>query len=62
MRYKVYAYALGADKLDNLLYLLHKHLWRVAEKHMRFVKEENYLRLIKIAALGQLIKNSINVA
>ena len=53
---EVYADALGADELDDLNDLLDKRLGCVAEEQMRFIKEEDHARLLKVADLRQTLK------
>ena len=53
---EVDAHALGADELDNLLYLLQQMLGNPLEQQMRFVKEEDHPGLLGITDLRQRLK------
>ena len=53
---EVYADALGADELNDLNDLLDERLGRVAEEQVRFIKEEDHARLLKVADLRQTLE------
>ena len=53
---EVDADALGADELDDLNDLLDECLGRVAEEQVRFIKEKDHARLLKVADLGQTLE------
>ena len=56
LRDEVDADALRADQADDLLDLLEERLRRVVEEEMRLVEEEDQLRLLGIADLGQFLE------
>ena len=49
---------LGADQPRHLLDLVHQRLRRVVEQQMRLVEEEDELRLLGVAHLGQSSNSS----
>ena len=53
---EVYADALGADELNDLNDLLDERLGCVAEEQVRFIKEEDHARLLKVADLRQTLE------
>ena len=46
---EIYAHTFGPDKADDLFDLLKQGLWCIVEQQMRLIKEENELRLVRIA-------------
>ena len=53
---KVDTHTLGADQLHHLHNLLHQSLGCIRKQQMRFIKEENHPRLIRIAYFRQSLK------
>src|SRR6185503_20262175 len=49
------AHTLRANKTNDLLNLIEQRLARPVENQMRFVEEENELRLVQVADFGQLV-------
>jgi hypothetical protein len=47
--------ALGADQPHHLLHLVQQRLARVVEQQVRFVQEEDQLRPVHVAHLGELV-------
>ena len=54
--HKIHAHALGSNQAHNQLNAFNQHLGRFVEQQMRFVKKEDQLGLLRIANLGQLLK------
>ena len=53
---KIDAHALGPDEADDLLDLLEQDRRGVREQEMGLVEEEDELRLVQVADLGQLLE------
>src|SRR5580765_2754879 len=56
LRDEVDADALGPDEAHHLLDLLEQRFGRFVEEQVRLVEEEHYLRLVRVADLGQVLE------
>jgi hypothetical protein len=56
LRDEVDPHPLGADQPGHLFDLVQQRLGRVVEEQMRLVEEEDQLRLVRVADLGQFLE------
>ena len=56
LRHEINPNPLGADQANNLLDLVEQLFRRLVEEKVRFVEEEDELRLRRVADLGQFLE------